>query len=115
MVGRCGYLEAAGIAAAPAGAHFAGQQPHQPQLGPLARPKWLQQLLPGVLESRSNGIYGGNRQNAPRFDGRLRASYCEAGNTSSWTKFVGQNSVGQNSQIRNFPHSYRSASTGSSF
>src|SRR6476646_11773778 len=61
------HPEAARIAAAPAArAHLAGQQTDQRQFGPLPGPEGPQQLLPGMLKSRTNRIHGGNRQIAPR-------------------------------------------------
>ena len=64
---RMWHPEAARIAAAPAArAHFTGQQTDQRQFGPLPGPEGPQQLLPGMLKSRSNRIHGGNRQIAPQ-------------------------------------------------
>ncbi len=64
---RMWHPEAARIAASPAArAHFTRQQTDQRQFGPLASPEGPQQLLPGMLKSRSNRIHGGNRQIAPQ-------------------------------------------------
>ena len=61
-----GHLESARIAASPARTHFTGQQADQAQLRPLAGPERACQLLPGMFESGSDRIHGGNRQAAPQ-------------------------------------------------
>src|SRR5260221_4826039 len=66
IIGTRRHLEAAGIAASAARAHFAGQQADQPEFGPLAGPERPHQLLPGMLEGWRNCTHGGKRQEAPQ-------------------------------------------------
>src|SRR5271170_4234326 len=60
-LGLMGQLEIATAHVASAGGQFACQEANQRKLRPLADAKRLQQLLFGVLKSRTDGIYCGNR------------------------------------------------------
>src|SRR5258708_35750174 len=86
IIGARRHLEAAGIAASPARAHFAGQQADQSQFGPLAGPERPHQLLPGMLEGWRNCIHGGKRQEAP-LEITVRCKVLRSGSWVNWITY----------------------------